>query len=109
VPRRRRRVPAAVSAGVINRNQQGRPRCLRCAPITGYTGGVEANWIEATVGENGQLVLTGVPFAPGESVDVLIVSKHPSPKPAGRSLLGSVIEYRNPFAPVAEEDWDALR
>jgi len=54
-------------------------------------------------------VLTGVPFAPGESVDVLIVSKHPSPKPAGRSLLGSVIEYRNPFAPVAEEDWDALR
>jgi hypothetical protein len=69
---------------------------------------VEAHWTEATVGSDGKLVLSGVPFSPGESVEVLIVAKNAPPSHAG-SLLGSVKEYRDPFEPVAADDWESVR
>lgn len=65
-----------------------------------YTGGVQAHWRETTVGEHGELVLEGLPFEPGETVEVLVVSKTAGKKTAGSgSLRGSVLEYHEPFEP----------
>jgi hypothetical protein len=71
---------------------------------------MEAHWLEATVGEDGRLVLENLPFGSGQSVEVLIVSRS-TPEGADKRnpLLGSVLEYRDPFEPVADEEWDALR
>jgi hypothetical protein len=75
-----------------------------------YTESVKAHWTETTVGEHGELVLDGVPFAPGQPVEVLVVSKTAGSTTAGgRSLRDSVLEFREPLEPVAGEDWDALQ
>ena len=75
-----------------------------------YTEGVQAHWRETTVGEHGELVLEGLPFEPGQPVEVLVVSKTTgSTTPGGRSLRDSVIEFHEPLEPVASEDWDALQ
>jgi hypothetical protein len=71
---------------------------------------VEAHWRETTVGEHGELVLKGLPFEPGQPVEVLVVSKTAGSAAAGgRSLRDSVLEFREPLESVASEDWDALR
>jgi len=68
---------------------------------------VQTHWRETTVGEHGELVLEGLPFEPGQPVEVLVVS---GTKTAGRrSLRGSVLEYRELLEPIAGEDWDALQ
>ena len=75
-----------------------------------HTEGVQAHWRETTAGEHGELVLDGLPFEPGQPVEVLVVSKTAgSTTAAGRSLRDSVLEFREPLEPVAGEDWDALR
>lgn len=75
-----------------------------------YNEAVQAHWRETTVGEHGKLVLEGLPFEPGQPVEVLVVSKAAGLATAGDgSLRGSVIEFREPFEPVASDDWDALR
>jgi hypothetical protein len=54
--------------------------------------------------------LDGLPFEPGQPVEVLVVSKTAgSTTAAGRSLRDSVLEFREPLEPVAGEDWDALQ
>jgi hypothetical protein len=71
---------------------------------------VEAHWRETTVGEHGELVLDGLPFDPGQAVEVLVVSKGTgSTGAAGLSLRDSVLEFREPLEPVAGEDWEALQ
>jgi hypothetical protein len=71
---------------------------------------VQAQWRETTVGEHGELVLKGLPFEPGEPVEVLVVSKAATSTAAGgQSLRESVLEFREPLEPVAGEDWDALQ
>ena len=75
-----------------------------------YTDDVEAHWRETTVGEHGELVLEGLPFEPGQPVEVLVVSKTARiGHVGGRSLRDSVLEFREPLEPVASEDWDALQ
>jgi len=70
---------------------------------------VRAHWRETTVGEHGELLLVDLPFEPGQPVEVLVVSRSSSAATEGCSLQGSVLEYRDPLEPVANEDWDALR
>ena len=71
---------------------------------------MEAHRIDATIGEHGELILKHLPFAPGESVEALILSRA---VPVGDSdtatSRNSVLEYRDPFEPVAIEDWESLR
>ena len=75
-----------------------------------YTEGVQPHWRETTVGEHGELVLEGLPFEPGQPVEVLVVSKSAGSKAAGgRSLRDSVLEYHEPLEPIAGQDWDALQ
>lgn len=71
-------------------------------------GEMQAHWRETTVGEHGELVLADLPFKPGQPVEVLVVSRAPAPDQGG-TLRGSVLEYRDPLEPVADEDWDAIR
>jgi hypothetical protein len=67
-----------------------------------YTESVQAHWRETTVGEHGELVLEGLPFEPGQPVEVLVVSKTAGSTTTGsRSLRDSVLEYHEPLEPVA--------
>lgn len=88
------------------------PRVLRRAVFHDqilYAGGVQAHWRETTVGAHGEVVLQGLPFEPGQPVEVLVVSRTAESTAAGdRSLRDSVLEFRDPLEPVASEDWDAL-
>jgi hypothetical protein len=71
---------------------------------------VQSHWIETTVGERGELRLEGLSFDAGQPVEVLVISKGAGTTPVGSdSLRGSVLEYHEPFEPVADEDWDSLR
>jgi hypothetical protein len=71
---------------------------------------VQAHWRETKVGEHGGVVLEGLPFEPGEAVEVLVVSKATRLATAqDASLRDSVLEFREPFEPVAIDDWDAVR
>ena len=71
---------------------------------------MQAHWRETTVGEHGELILKGLPFDPGQPVEVLVVSKPLGSTTDGvRSLRDSVLEFREPLEPVAGEDWDALQ
>ena len=70
---------------------------------------MQAHWRETTVGEHGELVLDGLPFEPGQPVEVLVMSKTTGLRAEGRSLRDSVIEFHEPLEPVASEDWDTLQ
>ena len=71
-----------------------------------------AHRTETVIGENGELILDGLPFRAGETVEVIIL---PTAKAVGEvkaeayPLRGLPIHYEKPFEPVAEEDWDASR
>ena len=81
---------------------------LQLVPLI-YTEGVNAHWTESQVGQDGELTLHNLPFAPGQAVEVLILPKPAPAASATVSLLGSVLEYQEPFEPVAADDWDSLR
>jgi hypothetical protein len=71
---------------------------------------VEALWRETTVGERGEVVLEGLPFEPGQPVEVVVLSKAAGSDAASRrNLRDSVLEFLEPLEPVAGEDWEALR
>jgi hypothetical protein len=78
-------------------------------PKSSILGGVQAHWRETTVGAHGEVLLQGLPFEPGQPVEVLVVPKTAESAAAwDRSLRDSVLEFRDPLEPVASEDWDAL-
>jgi hypothetical protein len=71
---------------------------------------VQAHRRETTVGEHGELLLDGLPFEPGQPVEVLVISKTAGSTTAGNgSLRDSVLEYSEPLEPVAIDDWEALQ
>jgi hypothetical protein len=61
----------------------------------------------AVIEESGRLRLDHLPFAEGQSVQVFVLAKAPT---ADRyPLRGTVLQYEGPTAPVAVEDWAALK
>lgn len=66
--------------------------------------------VETIVSPNRMLTIRGVPFSPGEEVEVIILN-HPRQviKRQRYSLRGKPIQYTRPFDSVAEDDWQALR
>lgn len=71
---------------------------------------MQAIRIEATIGENGEVRLTKLPFKAGEQVEVIVLPREMRAGIADRfPLRGVPIEYDRPTDPVAEEDWGALR
>ncbi len=77
---------------------------------------INAHKLETVLSENGTLILQGLPFQAGESVEVIILGKSsqiPS-KPVLEDnscpLKGSIIFYDEPFEPaVLLEDWEVLK
>jgi hypothetical protein len=70
---------------------------------------MQAIRVETKIQKNGQLNLKNLPVQAGEEVEVIIlVQPLKSPASDRYSLQGSVIEYIDPFEPVAEDDWDAI-
>jgi hypothetical protein len=71
---------------------------------------MQAYKTETTIGEGGSLKLSALPFAPGERVEVIVLSTRVTA--AGQTvypLRGTSYRYDEPTEPVAEEDWEAVR
>ena len=66
--------------------------------------------VETTVLPNRVLTIRGIPFSPGEEVEVIILN-HPRQANNRRlyPLRGKTVQYARPFDSVAEDDWQALR
>ena len=64
--------------------------------------------VETRVSNDGSLTINDVPFQPGDRVEVIIRSRNQGPSKS-YALRGMPIKYSDPFASVAEEDWEALR
>ena len=65
--------------------------------------------VETTLTQDGTLILRDLPFQAGDAVEVLIVPRAASTEQNAYPLRGKVLHYDNPTAPVAQEDWEALR
>jgi len=69
-----------------------------------------AHRVEAIVADNGTVILKGLPFEAGVTVEILVL---PSARRLSDDqrypLRGTPLRYENPTAPIAEEDWEALR
>ncbi len=73
--------------------------------------------IRSIVMADGSIVLKGLPFSVGRSVEVIVLDDVPSQKVASpklderwKSLQGSVTRYDDPFeSAIPIEDWDVLQ
>ena len=71
---------------------------------------MQAHRVETIIHEDGSLLVKDVPFHPGEVVEVIILPQQPtSAAEKSYPLRGTKVEYRDPFKPVAESDWDACQ
>jgi hypothetical protein len=69
---------------------------------------MQAYRVETTVQQDGSLIVRNLPLQAGESVEVIVLIRPPTaalhnPYP----FRGIPITYRDPFAPVAESDWES--
>lgn len=71
---------------------------------------MQALRIETTISKNGELQVIGLPFRPGEKVEVIVLPLRRR-KAAAKAdgLKNTVLKYEDPTQPVALQDWDALR
>ncbi|MBN1891005.1 MAG: hypothetical protein JW850_23615 [Thermoflexales bacterium] len=68
--------------------------------------------VDITLRKAGALVLDKLPFQAGDYVQVIVrrISQlRPNLPELQYPLRGTVLRYDDPFAPVAEMDWEALR
>jgi len=73
---------------------------------------LQAHRVETTLSNDGRLVLDDLPFQAGEAVEVIVLPRPLAvvPPPANPyPLRGTSAHYDRPFAPVAEDDWEALK
>ena len=62
------------------------------------------------ISQEGTLELKSLPFPKGEVVDVIVLPKqNVSENDNKYPLQGTPYEYRDPFEPVAVDDWEALK
>lgn len=67
--------------------------------------------IETVVQPNGRVVIEGLPFDEGDTVEVIVSEGKNGKKSANRyPLRGTPFKYDDPFSPVVPlEDWDVLK
>ena len=71
---------------------------------------MQAYRVETALQKSGTLTLDDLPFQAGEVVEIIILSRSAETEPPrSYSLRGTPIQYAQPFEPVAQEDWEALR
>jgi len=69
---------------------------------------MQSHHLKAIVNENNALTIEKLPFAVGETVEVIVYLAPPQPNGDNPySLHGTAIQYENPTDPVAESDWQA--
>jgi hypothetical protein len=71
---------------------------------------MQAYRIETTLTQGGILTLTNLPFQKGDTIEIIILrqpmaSSHKHEYP----LRGTLLNYKDPTEPVAQEDWEALQ
>lgn len=69
---------------------------------------MQAYRLETTLMQNNTLILNSLPFRSGDVVEVIILSKEPTPIQNAYPLRGLPITYLAPFEPVAQNDWEVL-
>lgn len=71
---------------------------------------MQAMRLETTVGKDGTILLSGLPWRAGESVEVIVLPQ-PECKPTNpeRPFEGVPLRYERPFDPVGEDDWEAIQ
>ena len=66
--------------------------------------------VQTVLKQDGTLTLNDLPFGAGESVEVIIRAQLPPALPHNQyPLRGTPLQYDDPTAPVAQEDWEAAR
>jgi hypothetical protein len=65
--------------------------------------------VETSVDKDGCLILKGLPFKAGDTVEVIILRNFKRSKKGTYPLRGKPIRYDNPTEPVAQSDWEALQ
>jgi hypothetical protein len=70
---------------------------------------MEAYKTAVTIGREGELRLSGLPFHAGEEVEVILLRRAPEPARNPYPLRGLPVRYEDPTEPVAEGDWEALQ
>lgn len=71
-------------------------------------GVVMQHRIEAKVGPDGSIILHGLPFHEGETVEIVVKSSEKKKdEDKDYPLRGTPVIYERPFDPVAENDWSA--
>jgi len=65
---------------------------------------------ETRVSSDGSLILSMLPFEAGEQVEVIVRSReHWKEERKCYPMRGKPIRFIDPFASVAEKDWEALK
>ncbi len=71
---------------------------------------METHRIEKVVQSNGTIVLENLPFAEGETVEIIIVKSDTESEKKRYPLRGTSYKYEEPFEPaVPVEDWEVLK
>lgn len=71
---------------------------------------MQAYRLETVVPNDGELQLKDLPFLPGETVEIIILSMNkPQNETDFSPLRNTILKYEAPTEPVAENDWDILQ
>ena len=67
-----------------------------------------AHRAQATIKEDGTVTLHDLPFSAGQSVEIIVLPARQQATPENPySLRGLPVSLTQPFAPVAQAEWDA--
>lgn len=66
---------------------------------------MHAHKLTATLGEDGTLVLKGLPFHAGDRVEIIILEQTKAERPRDYPLRGTVLRYDDPFEQVIDCDY----
>jgi hypothetical protein len=71
---------------------------------------MQALRVEMIIPKNGELQVKGLPFNPGEKVEVIVLPlQHRRIAAVHSSLKNTIVKYEAPTQPVVEQDWEAIR
>ena len=70
---------------------------------------LQAYWVKKTIPDDKTVTLTGLPFATGDQVEIVIVRQAPPSPREAYPLRGQSVQYERPLESVAETDWEVLR
>jgi hypothetical protein len=66
----------------------------------------------AVVDDNGQVLVQGLPFKPGDRVEIILLEQPQTAAAAAapaRFPLPGPYRFDDPFSPVAADEWDAAK